>query len=346
MEELTRAFSYSYKTMPYYDVNGKIFNNKYLALTYANTVKDIKFNAWDNYFTDLSEPIENINTLIKRRAEQLRDSYKYIRLHYSGGVDSYTALKCFTDNNIPLDEILISKTDFFGLNTSANYEIDTLAIPSIKDSKFPVTIINPSFYKWFNFTSDNNMISKGSLDFNTNSLLYYEQYPNLIKEDVAEIICEPKPTIIKKDNSYYTYFTDTSFFQEHGIGPNVVFFYCGYNCIPLYLKQAYMLKTFMKEKQFDTLKDYPLINRAIGREYFSTLQDLNLGKTGKVKNSIFYKQKNYERIKQAYKLPEGKVLINHWIDYHNKQYKQNKSWFTNPVGNFIGIRSIYHNLGT
>lgn len=51
------------------------------------------------------EPTEDILTLYKQRAEQLRHQYDYIVLMYSGGSDSQTILESFVDNNIHLEEI-------------------------------------------------------------------------------------------------------------------------------------------------------------------------------------------------------------------------------------------------
>jgi hypothetical protein len=50
------------------------------------------------------EPAEPIAELYRRRAQQLRDSYDYIVLMFSGGADSTTVLRSFLDNDIKLDE--------------------------------------------------------------------------------------------------------------------------------------------------------------------------------------------------------------------------------------------------
>jgi hypothetical protein len=45
--------------------------------------------------------------LYKQRAQQLRDTYDYLVLYYSGGADSHNILRTFIDNNIKIDEICV-----------------------------------------------------------------------------------------------------------------------------------------------------------------------------------------------------------------------------------------------
>jgi hypothetical protein len=49
-----------------------------------------------------------ITELYKIRAQQLRDKYDYLILWFSGGADSYVILRSFIDNNIHLDEVMVS----------------------------------------------------------------------------------------------------------------------------------------------------------------------------------------------------------------------------------------------
>ena len=47
----------------------------------------------------------DLKRLYKKRAEQIRNKYDYIVIWYSGGVDSFTMLNTFKENNIHVDEI-------------------------------------------------------------------------------------------------------------------------------------------------------------------------------------------------------------------------------------------------
>lgn len=52
------------------------------------------------------EPIDSLEELYRRRAQQIRDKYDYISIFYSGGADSGNIVNTFVDNNIPIDEIV------------------------------------------------------------------------------------------------------------------------------------------------------------------------------------------------------------------------------------------------
>jgi hypothetical protein len=71
----------------------------------GQTVKWYLNDIYYNSFDWTKEPIDDIQTLYKKRAESLRDSYDYLVLMYSGGIDSCNMLHAFIDNNIKLDEI-------------------------------------------------------------------------------------------------------------------------------------------------------------------------------------------------------------------------------------------------
>jgi hypothetical protein len=53
-----------------------------------------------------AEPSEDYEELKKQRALKLRERYKYIKLFFSGGSDSITALNAFVKNGIHVDEIV------------------------------------------------------------------------------------------------------------------------------------------------------------------------------------------------------------------------------------------------
>ena len=92
-------------------VGDKQFDDKYKALIHASaTNQNIKF--WYHYdvYTKFDRTLlgkVSLNTLYKERAQQLRDTYNYLILYYSGGADSHNILKTFIDNDIQLDEVCV-----------------------------------------------------------------------------------------------------------------------------------------------------------------------------------------------------------------------------------------------
>jgi hypothetical protein len=80
------------------------------------------------------EPKDDLETLYARRAQQIRDTYDYVVVAYSGGVDSDNILNSFVDNNIQIDEILTY--DVFKSHGDSTHidmvELDRIGWPKIK----------------------------------------------------------------------------------------------------------------------------------------------------------------------------------------------------------------------
>ena len=78
----------------YYKVGDKKYYNKLEAvLQNLKTNSPIRFiTPYDdnNFFT---EPEESLQSLIVKRLRELRDTYKEIKLYYSGGSDSHLILE-------------------------------------------------------------------------------------------------------------------------------------------------------------------------------------------------------------------------------------------------------------
>lgn len=99
--------------LSWHPMQAKRFYNKLDAVDAAKSVgaepEDIFFHwfptTWKNVDFTL-EPTESYEQLKKERALKLRERYKYIRLFFSGGSDSITALNSFLKNGIHLDEIV------------------------------------------------------------------------------------------------------------------------------------------------------------------------------------------------------------------------------------------------
>jgi len=81
------------------------------------------------------EPAENLWTLYKQRARQIRDTYDYCVLFYSGGSDSDNLLKTWIDADCSIDEV----ASFWNYEATKDLdsffcsEISRVAIPRIKE---------------------------------------------------------------------------------------------------------------------------------------------------------------------------------------------------------------------
>ena len=94
----------------HWSVNGVAFDNKFQAIQAANgNTAKISFEGFSpEFFSNKywkQEPKESYEELLKQRCLQLRDTYSYIRVMFSGGADSTTMLNVFLRNGIHIDEI-------------------------------------------------------------------------------------------------------------------------------------------------------------------------------------------------------------------------------------------------
>lgn len=90
--------------------DGVYWFNKAHALRHATqTHTTVSYHFFDSVWNsvDWSEPRESWDHLCAERAQQLRDSYDYLVLSFSGGSDSSHVLDTFVRNGIALDEVLV-----------------------------------------------------------------------------------------------------------------------------------------------------------------------------------------------------------------------------------------------
>ena len=97
----------------YYKSGEQKFANKHQALLHAtaNSIQEVTYHWFDDVFDNFDRSkvgTYSLNELYLKRALQLRESYDYLILNYSGGADSWNILKLFLDNNIKLEHIMVS----------------------------------------------------------------------------------------------------------------------------------------------------------------------------------------------------------------------------------------------
>lgn len=224
----------------YYLVNGKKFHHKILALIEnKNLGHKINWFFNDDVYgsIDWSKPIlYSLDELYRKRAQQLRDSYDYLTLYYSGGADSSNMLRTFVKNNIFLDEIVmqfpepvrpfINNIDKSGINVYS--EIPFSAIPILEELKPFInskTVIRyqdtaPAIAKLLSIDNWFEHQAFG-VDLSINGLA--RQYAALTEphimnlcdkgKRVAQILGTDKPLLRWIDGYYYSYFLDTTAFH-------------------------------------------------------------------------------------------------------------------------------------
>ena len=301
------------------------YNNKWLALQQHKN-KDIQFYFYEDIFDQFDWKKEiNIpfDQLLKFRAQQLRDSYKYIRLWYTGGSDSQTMLNVFIKNNIYIDEIVtvrVGVTDKFDELISET-EITKRAIPQLKKLDLPntkITIVETGPDKVLeNLNNQDYFHFVGAIFLR--SPVYassvYKLFPELMfpahdkYESIANIQGHLKPRICYENNNFYSFYYDTEF-TVFTPSPNIECFYSTPNYPEIHIKQCQMLKEYIKNK-YPIIKDGTMFSEnskykhdieIATRDWVDRSVDLLKGPTGLISNksklalkeSLKFNKKIYE----------------------------------------------------
>lgn len=113
------------KKLGFYQVFDRIFDKKIQALFYATSLYNnlnrqidpkllVKWHFNDDVFTNYSwnvEPNDSLKSLYHKRAKQLRDTYDYIIISYSGGSDCHNIVMSFLDQGLFIDELFVVMMD-------------------------------------------------------------------------------------------------------------------------------------------------------------------------------------------------------------------------------------------
>lgn len=286
------------------------FDIKLDALLYKNTLKHatLYFHWYENQFANNhQEPPESYEELRKLRAQEIRDQYDYVRLWYSGGSDSQTALNSFVKNNIHLDEIIVHLWPDHAVSDpymSSSRETLISALPYldsirhlIPNTKITKVILDQHDYEKYMSGPD----ALGELPFvhamDHGASLFHMSSPQRPWEKVLESTevdnyCDlyggTKPVVCVKNNQYYFYMVDSAL-TDFFLSSRAEDFFISKRNPKLFLKTAHMLANFLKsqnlsEKEINhfhnnvhkTLQSSKIYNLAIGRD---PVHDIALVKT-------------------------------------------------------------------
>jgi hypothetical protein len=217
----------------YYAVGEKIFHSKPQALIEAT--KTGNFPQWNfnrEVFSKqpwLIEPKLDLRTLYRMRAQQLRDTYDYIRLEASGGSDSTTVVYSFLLNNIHLDEVVFKypKHGEMGLEADAKNtkpentlsEWEFAAKPLFKWITDNYPNVKITFYDYseniVNYTGDESWTDSAKDYLHPEHTFKHDPLASTEQKNLADSgksICVlygiDKPKLCIKDEQWYLYFMD------------------------------------------------------------------------------------------------------------------------------------------
>jgi len=264
----------SNKLNGYYIVNNKKFDNKLQAVIEASKNKSkLEWIYFDDIFSSATLKFNKHNILLtdlyRERAQQLRDSYNYLILNYSGGSDSHNILMTFLKNKIKLDHIyvqwpvnLVDKNLYVPnsknkSNENFHSEWDLVLKKDLEwlgqnypEIKIEIAdwsnSVKESFYTDHIFANDVNNLPSIARSQKQNTFSLIETKLSLQGKTVANIFGIDKPCVVKKDNQWFFCFADTACMAQPN--PNnpygTEYFYWSPNFPDISIAQAHAMKNF------------------------------------------------------------------------------------------------------
>jgi hypothetical protein len=344
----------------YWTVGNKRFTNKWQALFESKKHSLApQFYFFDNEFSTYNwsvEPSDSWDTLLLRRATQLRESYDYIRLFYSGGVDSQTMLETFLDNKIKIDEILVYRGSAFTDRMDdepADIEIKEVALPYLKsiEVSIPETKITilESGASYLNKTLDESYFYEEStfaLRIWCERHLYKREPKLFLPFEKGLKHCDlrggDKPKVFLENGSYFMAMWDSSRIWDIG-DKFLENFYLSPEMPEVHAKQCHIVKNFFKlnypnetslKRHFNVFDESKLeiINQLCRKPRF---REVNLGKgsTGILSSKQVLVQEGARR--------SNPRLYNLWMSFIENEANRDPQRFNNDniLEDFKGILS-------
>jgi hypothetical protein len=287
----------------YYVIGDRSTYSKYEAIEWSKQTKNnTEWNFNRSVFDSIDwkiEPETDLWTMYKMRAKQIRDSYDYVVLWYSGGSDSHNILHAWLDAGLKIDEIATTWNyeatgDYFN---HYNAEITNVVLPDIKLLKekyeFKFRLVDISQYCVDLFQSWGNEFEY-HINFhpsvnNPAKHLFRDKitdYKDMIEagKKVCFVWGKEKPIIQMENGKHYFQFSDNI---DNCVGPYVqrkyhkgwydeLFYWTpDFPLIPI--KQAHVLKNFVNHSTdislFENIRDDKYQTNGISKQLNMHLRD-------------------------------------------------------------------------
>lgn len=256
----------------YYLVNDKKFYTKGQAVYEgATSGKPVKWNFNDTIFTKyLDTNLNNLgnvslDTLYRIRAQQLRDTYDYLILNYSGGADSHNILMTFLNNNIKLDEVYVKYSNSVDSKlytpTTANRKAENIhsewdfVIKPVLDElaiRHPgIKIVIEDVFTNIDEVQDETILNAGNFIGPFELLRQRKRSPSIDAmlskgKRVADIFGIDKPSVILKDGKFVTFFADNTVNVAGTLDDSTELFYWTPDLPEIAFEQAYKHYQYFK----------------------------------------------------------------------------------------------------
>lgn len=273
----------------FYEVDSIKFSSKINALLYASkTGKGVSWNfnrdVFDNYNWSI-EPVESLKELYFKRARQLREKYDYIVMSYSAGADSTNVLESFIQQNLHIDEILVSTTEGANktivndagvksnLNYGAEYKLQIYPrlhelAQRIPQTKINVVDVSGCVFERFKDVKDESWIIGQKEHLNPTALYRFNYlWEKDIKKrfdkscSIGYVLGVDKPITFIEQNKFYLTFVDhmvniapaESHIEDYD-NTKIEYFYWSPDSVDMICKQAHTIKKWLDiNKQYVTL---------------------------------------------------------------------------------------------
>jgi hypothetical protein len=316
--------------------------------------------VWQQH--DWSEPKQDLYQQYINHAARIRAENDYVRIAYSGGVDSHTILTAFRDANVAPDEIFFwtfLDSELYQCNT--NYEIHRSVIPYINTIQkwFPkVKITNLNFnLEQFKIlrsfpVADNNFCVYSAGIRMLPTALALSCFDQLQINGAITLTGADKPRVDRINNEWYAFIIDSAAYDTWGAG--VQGFYQGVDPT-IHISQCHAIKNLIEQHSLSSRKqilkfqnstDHNIrsqINQAIGRT--EPFDDIVIGGKKTVRqyqDATEYQPKVYLLRRELRKTDQGRNILKLWQD--------SKTQFQNYTGllhtHDIGIFGNFYNLNT
>lgn len=246
----------------YYKVGDKKIANQLEAIqTFHKTKEEFVFCLFEEQYDKIDwtvEPTESWAELSRQRAQQIRDKYKKVKLHFSAGSDSTHVLRSFLDNKIFLDELVVIDYTY---NPLRHYECQNLIIPAMQricaenpGMKYSVIQIDRDFYEdWFKQPDwlEQQGRWSGQLTFSPNDWTAFVQRcdrDQILGTDVCHIRALEKPRLVIEDGKWYFRPLDKQVEHQNPTFGQQELFHFAPDFPKLFVKQCWMLINYIEEK--------------------------------------------------------------------------------------------------
>lgn len=316
------------------------------------------FNAATWTTADWSQPADDLAALYIQRAIDIRKKYSYVRIAYSGGVDSHTILTAFRDAGIAPDEIFFwTFLDQSNKTCATNYELHRTIVkhlPTLK-SWFPQTKFSNLNFDLDQFETLRTLcMIKNNWPFDNAgaralsvplSLCCFNTF------DIADSITltgSDKPRIDKINGQWYAYLIDTS--TESSIGNGIEGFYHGQDPT-IHITQCHAVKQLLETNQltdrkqilkFQNHTDRSIrhsINHAIKRSRpFDDIVVIGKKTVRQYQDVAEHQPKVYLLRRELRKTNQGRNILQQW-DHLKQQFQTHTG-----VAHTVGIFGHFYNL--